>query len=78
MSKKNNRSELITFIAENINKLKLEVRVEFVTIIVNSGISDKYFQDKTNGTNLNISKCSDELVEKLYNFVKSKSSANAV
>ncbi len=72
MSKKINRSDLISFISENVNKMKLESRIEFVSIIVNSNVPDRYFQDKTNGTNFNISKCQDDLIEKLYNFVYSK------
>jgi len=65
------RSEIVLFIQDNINAVPKKTQIEIMTMLMNSGIDDKYIQEKAKGTSFDITKCPIELIERIYNCLQS-------
>jgi hypothetical protein len=62
---------MVIYIYEHINDLHKKNKIELLSIILNSSIPDSAIQEKTGGTQFDITKCDDNLVERIYNFIVS-------
>jgi CRISPR/Cas system endoribonuclease Cas6 (RAMP superfamily) len=68
------RKNMIIYIHDHVNELQKKHRIDLLVMIINTSLPESLIQEKANGTQFNISKCNDEIVERMYNFIKSHNS----
>lgn len=67
------RTSKIIYITNNLNELRLQSRKEILQIIINSySISDEKIIEKGNGTEILYKYISDDLLDKIYKYIKQK------
>jgi len=64
-------SHRIRYILDNTNELMLQDRVHILQLIFNSPFRNK-LKEKGNGTQIRLSDLSDELLEKIHEFIFKK------
>lgn len=70
-------SKQISFITDNINELLVQNRREILQMIYNSPSRSK-LKEKGGGTQIKISELSDELINKILDFIKIKISEQTI
>ena len=64
-------SDKLTFITDNINELVMQDRREILQMLYNSPSRSK-LKEKGGGTQIKLNDISEQLIEKIYNFINTK------